>query len=190
MTMQNLKKKELKELSEPEPETIATVSLAFAGQLKQQSLTAIAQLHLTYIVCVDHHGSIILIDQHAADERIRYESHLNLIQSNRHASVPLIPIMIDVKPSDAKLLTTERLQTLASLGLLLEPFGANAFKVNQIPTWALEKNPQVFVEDLLMQIFEEKIFPRMHYGYMHLHQKHVRQRLKLKIVLRSKPCKV
>ncbi len=143
-------------LSEPEPETIATVSLAFAGQLKQQSLTAIAQLHLTYIVCVDHHGSIILIDQHAADERIRYESHLNLIQSNRHASVPLIPIMIDVKPSDAKLLTTERLQTLASLGLLLEPFGANAFKVNQIPTWALEKNPQVFVEDLLMQIFEEK----------------------------------
>jgi DNA mismatch repair protein MutL len=142
-------------LSEPEPEKIETFSLTFQGH-QQPSLTAVAQLHLTYIVCVDQRGSIVLIDQHAADERIRYEHHLNLVQTNRHATVPLIPLMIDVKPSDAKLLTTERLNTLAALGLILEPFGANAFKVNQIPTWALDNNPQLFIEDLLMQIFEEK----------------------------------
>jgi DNA mismatch repair protein MutL len=142
-------------LAEPEPEKIETFSLTFQGH-QQPSLTAVAQLHLTYIVCVDQRGSIVLIDQHAADERIRYEHHLNLVQTHRHTTVPLIPIMIDVKPSDAKLLTTERLHTLAALGLILEPFGANAFKVNQIPTWALDTNPQLFIEDLFMQIFEEK----------------------------------
>jgi DNA mismatch repair protein MutL len=119
-----------------------------------QKLTVVAQMHLTYIVCRDEQGSIYLIDQHAADERIRYEQQLALLKDKKFAVAPLVPVMIDIKPSEAKLLTEERMQILNSIGVELAPFGANVFKVNTVPTWAIQ-DPQLYIEDLLHQLFED-----------------------------------
>ena len=144
----------LHEPSGHEDEAIETVSLLFQQEKTNQQLTVIAQMHLTYLVCSDAKGSIYLIDQHAADERIRYEAQLKLLADKQFAVAPIIPIMIDVKPSDAKLLTEARLSQLKEVGLDLASFGANAYKVNTIPIWALDQ-AQVYVEDLLTQIFLE-----------------------------------
>ncbi len=144
----------LHEPSGHEDEAIETVSLLFQQEKTNQQLTVIAQMHLTYLVCSDAKGSIYLIDQHAADERIRYEAQLKLLADKQFAVAPIIPIMIDVKPSDAKLLTEARLSQLKEVGLDLASFGANAYKVNTIPVWALDQ-AQVYVEDLLTQIFLE-----------------------------------
>ena len=144
----------LHEPSGHEDEAIETVSLLFQQEKTNQQLTVMAQMHLTYLVCSDAKGSIYLIDQHAADERIRYEAQLKLLADKQFAVAPIIPIMIDVKPSDAKLLTEARLSQLKEVGLDLASFGANAYKVNTIPVWALDQ-AQVYVEDLLTQIFLE-----------------------------------
>ena len=130
------------------------IPLSFEQQQQRMKLTVMAQMHLTYLVCSDEQGSIYLIDQHAADERIRYEQQLELLKDKQLAVAPLVPVMVDLKPSQIKLLTEERLQLLKSIGLALEPFGANVLKVNTIPSWALHQ-AQVYVEDLLHQLFEE-----------------------------------
>ncbi len=141
------------ELKEPDI-THDWVPLDFNASKSLQKLTVVAQMHLTYIVCRDEQGSIYLIDQHAADERIRYEKQLSLLDDKKFAVPPLVPVMVDVKPSDAKLLTEERIQILTSIGVELAPFGANVYKVNTVPTWAIH-DPQFYVEDLLHQLFEE-----------------------------------
>lgn len=133
---------------------VGWIPLSFEQQQQRMKLTVIAQMHLTYLVCSDDQGSIYLIDQHAADERIRYERQLDLLKDKQLAVAPLVPVMVDLKPSQIKLLTEERLQLLKSIGLELEPFGANVLKVNTIPSWALHQ-AQVYVEDLLHQLFEE-----------------------------------
>lgn len=130
------------------------IPLSFEQQQQRMKLSVMAQMHLTYLVCSDEQGSIYLIDQHAADERIRYERQLELLKDKQLAVAPLVPVMVDLKPSEIKLLTEERLQLLKSIGLELEPFGANVLKVNTIPSWALHQ-AQVYVEDLLHQLFEE-----------------------------------
>jgi DNA mismatch repair protein MutL len=136
-------------------EEVGWIPIAFEQQQRQRmKLNVMAQMHLTYLVCSDDQGSIYLIDQHAADERIRYERQLELLKDKQLAVAPLVPVMVDLKPSEIKLLTEERLQLLKSIGLELEAFGANVLKVNTIPSWALHQ-AQIYVEDLLHQLFEE-----------------------------------
>ena len=141
------------QIKEPSEE-VGWIPLSFDQQRLRMKLTVIAQMHLTYLVCSDDQGSIYLIDQHAADERIRYERQLELLKDKQLAVAPLVPVMVDLKPSEIKLLTEERLQLLKSIGLELEAFGANVLKVNTIPSWALHQ-AQIYVEDLLHQLFEE-----------------------------------
>lgn len=143
-------------LQEPTPTDGSTeeVTLEFANNPGKQKLTVVAQMHLTYLICHDQQGSIYLIDQHAADERIRYEAQLKQLEDKQFAMAPLIPLMVDVKPSDAKLLTQARLDLLKQVGVELTPFGANAYKVNTLPVWALSQG-QLYVDDLLHQLFEQ-----------------------------------
>ena len=149
-TSLELKQPQLKEANDD----TTWIPLSFEQQRQRMKLNVIAQMHLTYLVCSDDQGSIYLIDQHAADERIRYEQQLELLKDKHLAVAPLVPVMVDLKPSEVKLLTEERLQLLKAIGLELEAFGANAFKVNTIPSWALHQ-AQIYVEDLLHQLFEE-----------------------------------
>jgi DNA mismatch repair protein MutL len=146
----DLKQTQIKESNE---ET-SWIPLSFEQQRQRMNLKVIAQMHLTYLVCSDDQGSIYLIDQHAADERIRYEHQLELLKDKQLAVAPLVPVMVELKPSEVKLLTEERIQLLKTVGLELEAFGSNAFKVNTIPSWALHQ-AQTYVEDLLQQLFEE-----------------------------------
>ena len=149
-TSLELKQPQLKEANDD----TTWIPLSFDQQRQRMKLNVIAQMHLTYLVCSDDQGSIYLIDQHAADERIRYEQQLELLKDKQLAVAPLVPVMVDLKPSEVKLLTEERLQLLKAIGLELEAFGANAFKANTIPSWALHQ-AQIYVEDLLHQLFEE-----------------------------------
>jgi DNA mismatch repair protein MutL len=95
-----------------------------------------------------------LIDQHAADERIRYEQQLKLLEDKKFMVAPLIPVTIELKPNEVKLLTEERLKMLFQVGIELAPFGGRVYKVNTVPSWAVG-SAQIFVEDLLTQLFEE-----------------------------------
>lgn len=91
-----------------------------------------AQLHENYIIAQTRDGMVI-VDQHAAHERLVYEK---LKRQRAEAGVPaqalLIPEIIELPPFQAAQLL-ERAEMLASLGLVVEPFGAGAVVVRETP---------------------------------------------------------
>lgn len=91
-----------------------------------------AQLHETYIVAQTGDG-IVIVDQHAAHERLVYE------EMKRHmaeGTVPrqrlLIPEVVDLTQEEAELLG-QRAEEFEKLGLLLEPFGEGAVLIREVP---------------------------------------------------------
>ena len=99
-----------------------------------------AQVHETYILAQTRDG-MVLVDQHAAHERLVYEK----LKKQREASGIdrqglLIPAIIDMDQSEVARLT-EAATLLESLGLVLEPFGPGAICVREVP--ALLKNGDV-----------------------------------------------
>lgn len=127
---------------------------------KESPIKPLAQLNKTYIIGEDYtgEGGFYLIDQHAAMERINYEYFSKLYSENITTMMPLIPTILNLKPSDAKLLTEEKLNLLKCVGVELEPFGLNAYKVVTVPTWIQRDNEKEYVDDLVnMALHEDKV---------------------------------
>lgn len=121
-------------------------------------LRAMAQLHFTYIVATSHTGALVLIDQHAAAERINYEKFQAMAKTSTYQVTPLVPLLIELKPSEARLLDESKITALEETGLTLVPFGINTYQVTQIPIWAREYDERQYVEGLVDQIIHlEKI---------------------------------
>jgi DNA mismatch repair protein MutL len=93
-------------------------------------LTVIGQFHGTYIICQNEQG-LILIDQHAAHERIVYEAlkqRAGRIDSQRL----LMPETVELGYAEAQLLE-QLVPRLNEMGLELEPFGGNTFVIKAVP---------------------------------------------------------
>lgn len=93
-------------------------------------LAVIGQFHGTYIICQNEQG-LILIDQHAAHERIVYEElkrRAGRIDSQRL----LMPETVELGYAEAQLLE-QLIPRLNEMGLELEPFGGNTFVVKAVP---------------------------------------------------------
>ncbi len=119
---------------------------------KIPQLRAIGQLHETYLVTADEEGGFVLIDQHAAAERINYERFQALALTDNYKTTPLVPLVITIKPSEEALFTPEKRMVLEQTGVILEPFGIHTYKVTEIPLWAREDDERSYVEQLLDQI--------------------------------------
>ncbi len=91
-----------------------------------------AQLHRSWILA-ETEASLILVDQHAAHERIVYERlKVELRAGGVRRQALLLPEVVELDPADrARLL--DRLPQLAELGLVLEPFGPGAVLVRELP---------------------------------------------------------
>jgi len=91
-----------------------------------------AQLHETYIVAQTRDG-LVLVDQHAAHERLVYERlKIQRQQAGVARQALLTPHIVDLDPADvARLVEAEAL--LSSLGLGIEPFGPGAVAVHETP---------------------------------------------------------
>ena len=113
-------------------------------------LKVIGQFHDTYILC-ESADRIVLIDQHAAHERIIFEQLKNRSQaSKKSAQKLLIPETIDLGYREAKILE-ELLPDLNELGLEIEPFGGNTFVVKSVPSLLENKE----VKPLIIEIVEK-----------------------------------
>ena len=92
-------------------------------------LRVIGQLHNTYILCEAEDG-LVLIDQHAAHERVLYEQ---LGRGGKMASQALlVPETVDLGFREAQALET-LLPALRQVGLAAEPFGGNTVVVKSVP---------------------------------------------------------
>ena len=113
-------------------------------------LKVIGQFHDTYILC-ESSDRIVLIDQHAAHERIIFEQLKKRSQaSKKSAQKLLIPETIDLGYREAKILEG-LIPDLNELGLEIEPFGGNTFVVKSVP--ALLENKEV--KPLVIEIVEK-----------------------------------
>jgi DNA mismatch repair protein MutL len=110
----------------------------------------IGQLHNTYIVCEADAG-LILIDQHAAHERILFERFSDrATHSPKAAQRLLVPESVELGYREAGVLE-KLIPDLAELGLDIEPFGGNTFLIKSVPPLLAERE----VKPLLVEIVEK-----------------------------------
>ena len=108
---------------------------------------AIGQVHETYVVAQTSDG-IVIVDQHAAHERLVYERvKRELAGSGVARQGLLIPEVVELDPAQAERLVA-RADELAELGLGLEAFGEGAVVVREVPALLGEVNIQGLVRDL------------------------------------------
>lgn len=94
--------------------------------------TARAQLHETYILAESREG-IVLVDAHAAHERLVYEKLKAGLERDGIATQPLlIPDVVELPAGNASAILAHA-EGMAKLGLVLEPFGTNAVLVRETP---------------------------------------------------------
>lgn len=102
-------------------------------------------------VLMESNEGLVLMDQHAAHERVLFEK---MRRSMETEGVPtqrlLMPLMLHVSPRDYELLG-RNLTALAKLGIEAEPFGANTLKIDALPTFLRTDDPA----DLLSKIVDE-----------------------------------
>jgi DNA mismatch repair protein MutL len=112
-----------------------------------------AQLHETYIVAQTADG-VVLVDQHAAHERLLYERMKEQLDAGKVArQTLLIPEVVELdEPSVERL--AQRAAEFAELGLVLEAFGPGAVVVREVPALMGDGDVQALVRDLADELAE------------------------------------
>lgn len=112
-----------------------------------------AQFHDTYIIS-QNEDSIIIVDQHAAHERIVMEHLKANLQSGHVASqMLLIPEIVDLGMSE-KLRILKAAPELEKLGLVVEEFGSSAVIVRETPALMKDANIKDLIHDIAEQMAE------------------------------------
>jgi DNA mismatch repair protein MutL len=112
-----------------------------------------AQLHATYILAQTEDG-IVIVDQHAAHERLVYERMKAALDEGGVArQALLIPEVVELDEDAANRLAA-RSGDLAELGLVIEPFGRGAVVVREIPALLAEADVGGLVRDLADELAE------------------------------------
>ncbi|MBU1402070.1 MAG: DNA mismatch repair endonuclease MutL [Alphaproteobacteria bacterium] len=124
---------------------------AEAALLDLELGAARAQVHGNYIVAQTQ-DSLVIVDQHAAHERLVYEALKQAIHSRPvPAQMLLIPEIVDLPEEDADRLASHA-DTLARFGLGLERFGPGAVAVRETPSMLGETNVGQLIRDLADEI--------------------------------------
>jgi DNA mismatch repair protein MutL len=126
---------------------------ADAHQGNYQLGVARAQLHETYVVAQTADG-IVIVDQHAAHERLVYERMKKALANGGVARQPLlIPEVVELDPSEVARVSA-RAAELAELGLVIEEFGPDAVVVREVPAMLGKLDVKGLVRDLADEIAE------------------------------------
>lgn len=119
------------------------------GKTPFAELTVLGQLLGTYIVC-QAQQKLVLIDQHAAHERIGYEKLLLQHQKGEIVFQPLLVTQnFDLNPSETEILK-KYLDELNSFGLEIDFFGGNTFVLRSIPV--LLQNRKLSIKDFVLDL--------------------------------------
>jgi DNA mismatch repair protein MutL len=139
----------------PAPETEPASRITYHASptpLLNIPLRLIGVVGKLYVLLESDRG-LVLLDQHAAHERILYEQMLNRLEQN--GSTPsqklLLPETIELPPRDAQFLR-EQLTALTRLGVGLSEFGERTFLLDALPPFVKAANPRRFVFDLVDEL--------------------------------------
>ena len=114
---------------------------------------AIAQLHGIYILAQSSHGMVV-VDMHAAHERIVYERMKQGLAGEGIRSQPLlVPLTLNVSQREADH-AEQHLDELAQLGLRVERIGPESIVIRQIPALLRDADVERLVRDVLADLVE------------------------------------
>jgi DNA mismatch repair protein MutL len=108
-------------------------------------------------VLMENESGLVLVDQHAAHERILFEEMRRRMEEQ---GVPtqrlLLPITLEVTPKDADWILNH-LPVLERAGIGIEAFGANTFKVDALPTFLRTDDPVQLLREIIDDLRETSV---------------------------------
>lgn len=111
----------------------------------------------TYIICQNELG-MYMIDQHAANERVKYEYYYYALNNLTESIDMLIPINIEL-PFNEYIVVKENLNILRNMHFDIEEFGVNSFIIRSHPIWLPKGNEELAIRKIIeLIISKEKNF--------------------------------
>ena len=114
-------------------------------------LKILGQILKLYIVAVGDQG-LVLVDQHAAAERIRFERLTELYRKRSIRQELAEPITIELSPSEQIMISSWQ-ETLEDIGFEFSPFGGNTYSVRAVPALGKRLESAEAVHDILRDLF-------------------------------------
>lgn len=112
-----------------------------------------AQVHTTYVIAETSDG-LVIVDQHAAHERLVYERmKRQLAETGVARQSLLVPEIVELDEAECRRVL-DRADELAELGLVVEPFGAGAIAVRETPALLKRLDVQGLIRDLADELAE------------------------------------
>lgn len=115
----------------------------------------IGQMHGTYILAQNENG-LYIIDQHAAQERIKYEYFREKVgQVEPEVQDMIVPLTFHYAANEA-LIIEQHQHELESVGVFLEAFGTNSYIVRCHPAWFPKGEEAELIEEIIQQVLDAK----------------------------------
>ncbi|MDM5320017.1 DNA mismatch repair endonuclease MutL [Bacillus altitudinis] len=115
----------------------------------------IGQMHGTYILAQNERG-LYIIDQHAAQERIKYEYYREKVgEIEQEVQEMLVPLTFHYSKNDM-LIIEEHKEILTKVGVFLEPFGSGSYIVRSHPQWFPKGEEAELIEEIIEQVLDGK----------------------------------
>jgi len=132
--------------------------MADSGRLELGSMRLIGQALASYLV-VEGDDGLILVDQHAAHERILYERlRASWLERGVERQGLLVPVTVELEPLATAALGVAA-ESVERLGFDLEPFGESAVMVRAIPALLTGSDPEALVRGLAQELESGEVAP-------------------------------
>ncbi|MFH1218740.1 MAG: DNA mismatch repair endonuclease MutL [Candidatus Peregrinibacteria bacterium] len=119
-------------------------------------MKSITQISNSYIVAENDEG-LVLIDQHAAHERARYEQLMDQFESKKKTVQPLLVAQEIEWTVEEAGVVKENMETFIGLGFEMEHFSGNKYVVNGVPSFLSDEDIDVVVKGVLDDLVEGKL---------------------------------
>jgi len=137
--------------AEPAPEAKIEASKDEAERPEAPDFRIIGVLQKLYVLMESKEG-LVLMDQHAAHERVNFEKFRRALETG---GVPcqrlLMPITLQTTPRDTDLLRQNQ-ASLNRLGIEIDPFGPNVFKVEAVPAFLKTDDPAAWLDQVIEEL--------------------------------------
>jgi DNA mismatch repair protein MutL len=118
---------------------------------KPEDYRLLGVLGKLYVLLEGKEG-LVLMDQHAAHERVLFEEMRRRMETEGvPAQALLVPLTVELPPKDFDLVS-QNLETLGKLGVSAEPFGGNTLKIDSLPTFLKSDDPESFFQDVIDEL--------------------------------------
>jgi DNA mismatch repair protein MutL len=134
---------------------IDTPSQVGEKEVRIPPLYPIGQMHGTYILAQNENG-LYIIDQHAAQERVKYEFYREKVgEVRRELQDLLVPLTLEYSHNEY-LIIEENKHMLNEVGVFLEDFGPQSYIIRAHPQWFPEGHEVQVIEEIIQQILLSK----------------------------------